>query len=436
MNVPELIYKKRQGGELTREEIEFLIRGYVSGDVPEYQISAFLMAVFFKSMTPEEAAALTRVMMTSGDTFDLSSIPGIKTDKHSTGGVGDKVSLILAPLVAAAGVVDPMVSGRGLGHSGGTLDKLDAIPGYRWALSEAEFKAQLDKIGCAIIGQTENFVPADKRLYSLRDVTATVESIPLICGSILSKKAASGADALVMDVKCGSGAFMDTFEKASALARQLVAIGTALGMKMSAMITQMSQPLGDMVGNSLEILETLDLLEGKGPADSRECTLRLGADMLVHAGKAADSDAAYATLVKLLDDGSAMAKFEEWITAQGGDANIIRDRSLLPQVKTTETYKASRSGVIQSMDTRKIGVAGNTLGAGRMKTTDTVDLAVGLHVHRKVGEKVSAGDEIMTIYHRDEKGLNECKRLLDEAIVIGDEPTKPLELILDRIWEA
>ena len=436
MNVPELIRRKREGEELTRDEIESLIRGYVNEDVPDYQISAFLMAVFFKSMTPGEAAALTRVMMASGDTFDLSSIPGIKTDKHSTGGVGDKVSLILAPLVAAAGVIDPMVSGRGLGHSGGTLDKLDAIPGYRWALSEAEFKAQLEKVGCAIIGQTENFVPADKRLYALRDVTATVESIPLICGSILSKKAASGADALVMDVKCGSGAFMSTFEQASTLARQLVAIGTALGMKVSALITQMSQPLGEMVGNSLEILETLDLLEGKGPADTRECTLRLGADMLVHAGKADDNEKAYATLTKLLDDGSAMAKFEEWIVAQGGNANIIRDRSLLPQVSTTETFKATQSGVIQAMDTRRIGVASNALGAGRMKTTDKVDPAVGLHVLRKVGEKVSAGDDLMTIYHRDGRGVDVCRKLLGEAITIGDKPIAPLELILDRITEG
>jgi pyrimidine-nucleoside phosphorylase len=435
MNIPELIRTKREGGELTPEEIGGLIGAFLdpAGACDPAQVGAFLMAVFFRGMTPAEAAALTRIMRDSGDRYDLSDIPGIKTDKHSTGGVGDKVSLILAPLVAAAGVVDPMVSGRALGHSGGTLDKLDSIPGYRWDLSPEQFKAQLRKVGCAIIGQTANFVPADKLLYSKRDVTATVESIPLICASILSKKAASGADALVMDVKCGSGAFMRTLDDARALARGLVDIGTALGMKMSALITRMDQPLGTMVGNAMEIHETLDLLEGKGPSDTREVTLELGAEMLVHAGVAADTKAAYARLAGLLDSGKAMEKFVEWVTAQGGDARIVDDRSLLASAPDRTAFVATAEGTIQSMDTREIGVAGNVLGAGRVKSTDTIDLAVGLEFHHKVGERVTIGQPIATIHHRGGRGLAECQKLLGRAIKVGEGAAAPMPLVVERL---
>ncbi|MEQ8820943.1 MAG: thymidine phosphorylase [Sumerlaeia bacterium] len=433
MNVPELIRIKREGGSLTPQQIEDLIGGYVRNEVEEYQISAFLMAVFFRGMAPEEAAALTRVMRNSGTVYDLSDIEGPKVDKHSTGGVGDKVSLVLAPLVASAGLVDPMVSGRGLGHTGGTLDKLDSIPGYRWNLGQDEFKAVLRKVGCAIVGQTADFVPADKRLYALRDVTATVESIPLISGSILSKKSASGAEGLVMDVKCGSGAFMPTLDQARALAESLVAIGTALGLNMATLITQMSQPLGRMVGNSLEVLETIEILKGAGPGDSREVTLRLGAEMVVLGGLAPDPEAAYKLLAGKLDSGAALEKFIAWTEAQGGDPSIVDDPSLLPLASGRELLTAPRDGVVSAMNTRQIGVAANTLGAGRIKTTDEVDPGVGLEIHAHVGDRVAQGDPLVTIVHRDGRGLEACRTMLAEAIVLGEEPADPLPLILDRI---
>ncbi len=433
MNTPELIRRKREGSTLSEDEIRFLVEGYLAGRIEEYQISALLMAIFFQGMTAAEAATLTRIMMASGRTYDLSAIPGPKSDKHSTGGVGDKVSLVLAPLVAAAGIVNPMVSGRGLGHTGGTLDKLDAIPGYRWNLTESEFKAQLEAVGCAIIGQTDDFVPADKRLYALRDVTATVESIPLICASILSKKASSGTDSLVMDVKCGSGAFMDSPKKARALAEQLVAIGTQLGLKTSALITQMNQPLGTTVGNALEVRETIDILKGGGPADTRDVTIELGAEMLVLAGVSPTEEQARTTLSELLSSGRALAKFTEWIEAQGGDPRIVDDPSVLASAPGLDIFKAPASGVAQSMNVRQIGVAANMLGAGRMKTTDEVDPAVGLEVFVNVGDRIDAGQELVRIHHRDGKGLEECRRLLAESFVFGEEAAAPLPLIVDRV---
>jgi len=433
MNVPELIRRKREGGALAPGEIRDLLAGYLSGAVEEYQVSAFLMAVFFRGMEPSEAASLARVMLESGDRYDLSDIPGPKADKHSTGGVGDKVSLVLAPLAAAAGLVNPMVSGRGLGHSGGTLDKLDSIPGYRWNLSEAEFKRQLGKVGCAIIGQTDNFVPADKRLYALRDVTATVECIPLICGSILSKKAASGTESLVMDVKCGSGAFMADLESARELARQLVAIGGELGLAVRALITRMSQPLGICVGNALEVRESLELLKGGGPRDARDVTLELTAEMLVLAGVDPSAEGARARLAALLDGGQALAKFEEWISAQGGDPRIIDQPGLLPSAPDREVFRAPHSGFVARIDARAVGVAGNLLGAGRVKTTDTVDPAVGFEVLRKVGDPVSEGDEIVVIHHRGGRGLPECLGMLKAAWEFSDGAANPGDLVLDRI---
>jgi pyrimidine-nucleoside phosphorylase len=433
MNIPELIRKKREGEALSEEELRFLIGGFLSGAVEPYQMSAFLMAVYFRGLEPAEAATLTKIMMTSGRCYDLSSIPGIKVDKHSTGGVGDKVSLVLAPLVAAAGAVDPMVSGRALGHTGGTLDKLDAIPGYRWDLTEEQFIRQLEKVGCAIIGQTDDFVPADKRLYAMRDVTATVESIQLICASILSKKAASGANALVMDVKCGSGAFMASEQDARALAKQLIAIGTELGMSVSALLTQMNQPLGVTVGNTLEVLEVLDILEGGGPSDTRDITVELGAEMLVHA-RLADSVAhARKRLEGLLDDGSAMAKFQEWIAAQGGNPRIVENRALLELAPDRDLLRASRAGTILSMNTRQIGVAANVLGAGRVVQSDVLDHAVGLEVHRRVGDEVAAGEVLVTIHHRGGRGLEAARRLLENAIVLGEGRVAPLPLILERL---
>jgi pyrimidine-nucleoside phosphorylase len=433
MNTPELIRRKREGAEIPAEEIKEFIDGYVAGKIPDYQVSAFLMAVFFRGMAPREAAALTRSMLESGERFDLSSINGPKVDKHSTGGVGDKVSLILAPLVASAGGVVPMVSGRGLGHSGGTLDKLDAIPGYRWNLTQKEFKKQLDRVGCAIIGQTEKFVPADKKLYSLRDVTATVECVPLICASILSKKAAAGTGFLVMDVKCGSGAFMENLDRARELATGLVSIGTALGMKVSAMLTQMSQPMGITVGNALEVRETIDLLKGEGPADAREITLQLCAEMLVLAKLEKNRNTALAFLAALLDSGKALEKAVEWIEAQGGDARFIDKPALLGISKETAVIKAKKAGVVSSIQTRDIGVAGNLLGAGRIKTTDIVDTTVGLEVYVKPGDKVEKGQPLVTVYHRRKKNLAEATRLIENAIVIGSKAVKPLPLILEEI---
>lgn len=433
MNIPELIRRKREGGALTAEELGFLVGGYLEGGVAEYQMSAFLMAVVFQGMTPDEAAALTRIMRDSGTQYDLSSISKCPVDKHSTGGVGDKVSLILAPLVAAAGVVDPMVSGRALGHTGGTLDKLDAIPGYRWCLSEKEFLAQLDRIGCAIIGQTQDFVPADRRIYALRDVTATVESLPLICASILSKKAASGAKGLVMDVKSGSGAFLTRMEESRELAGELIRIGEALGLRVVALITQMSQPLGTMVGNAMEVRESIEVLKGGGPADTRAVTVELGAEMAVMAGVAENVLVAHERLTKLLDDGTALGKFREWVEAQGGDPGIADDSNLLASAPDRRVWNASKAGTIQSMETRLIGVAANVLGAGRVTHADTIDHAVGLEIHAKTGEEVAAGQPILTIHHRGGKGVDECERLLAKAIVIDETPADPLPLILDRL---
>ncbi|MDX2177580.1 MAG: thymidine phosphorylase [Candidatus Sumerlaeia bacterium] len=433
MNVPELIRRKREGGELAPAEIAEFIGGYVEGRIPEYQVSALLMAIFFRGMSFDEAAALTRCMMTSGRTYDLSHLTGAKVDKHSTGGVGDKVSLILAPLAAAAGLVVPMVSGRGLGHTGGTLDKLDAIPGYRWALSEDEFVRQLGTVGCAIIGQTPEFVPADRKLYALRDVTATVESIPLICASILSKKAASGTRALVMDVKFGSGAFMPTVEDSRALARQLVGIGNALALPTVAMLTRMDRPLGRYVGNALEVIETVEILRGAGPEDSTELTILETAEMLVLGGVEPTVESAIERCRQHLADGSAMAKFQEWVAAQGGDPRIADDTSLLQLAPDTTMFNAAAEGFIEAVDTRALGVAANTLGAGRLKADDQVDLGVGFEVLRQPGDPVRAGDPLLRVWHRNGRGLDEARRLAEAAYRIGPNKPADVSLVLERI---
>ena len=433
MNVPELIRRKREGGEIPADELKAFVDGYVAGTIPDYQVSAFLMAVVFRGMTPQEAAALTRSMLESGERFDLSDIEGPKVDKHSTGGVGDKVSLILAPLVAAAGGIVPMVSGRGLGHTGGTLDKLDAIPGYKWGLNQEQFRSVLKNVGCSIIGQTDKFVPADKKLYALRDVTATVESVPLISGSILSKKVAAGTEGLVMDVKCGSGAFMDSMERARELALSLISIGTALGMKVSALLTQMNQPLGEAVGNALEVRETVQLLRGKGPEDVREVTLQLSAEMLVLGGIDKTNEAAYDRLKGLLDGGQALEKFVEWIEEQGGNAGIVADEKLLVVTNDIEVLKAPHAGFVQSILTRDLGVATNLLGGGRMQASDQVDLAVGLMVHKKVGDAVAAGEPLLTIHHRAGRNLEQAKAMMLKAYTIGDAPVDKLPMILERL---
>lgn len=433
LNTPELIRRKREGKAISVEELKEFVDGYVDGSIPDYQVSAFLMAVFFQGMAPGEAAALTQSMLESGDRFDLSDIEGPKVDKHSTGGVGDKVSMVLAPLIAAAGGIVPMVSGRGLGHTGGTLDKLDSIPGYRWGLDETEMKKILSKVGCVIIGQTDNFVPADKKLYALRDVTATVESVPLICGSILSKKVAAGTDYLVMDVKTGSGAFMDSVSRANELAEGLTSIGRALGKKVSAILTQMNQPLGIAVGNALEMHEVIELLKGKGPDDVREITLQLCAEMLRLAGIEEDLDSAYTKLVALLDSGKALEKFTQWVEAQGGDPRIVDTPALMAVSSQQVDVLAPHDGFITSIMTRQIGVAANTLGAGRMAISDPVDTSVGLLFHRKVADWVKAGDPIATLIHRDNKGVEQATAMILEAVEIGDEKIMPLPFILGSV---
>lgn len=433
LNTPELIRRKREGRALDSEEIFAFLDGYVKGTVPDYQMSAFLMAVFFRGMELDEAAMLTRVMIHSGRTYDLSDIEGPKVDKHSTGGVGDKVSLILAPLAASLGVIVPMVSGRALGHTGGTLDKLDSIPGYRWALTEEEFKNQLKRIGCAIIGQTDDFVPADKKLYSLRDVTATVESIPLICASILSKKAASGTQALLMDVKTGSGAFMPTYEKSRELAQTLVQIGKVIGMPTVALLTRMDQPLGTTVGNALEVREVLEVLQGKGPADTRALTIRQCAEMLVLGGLQPDLATAEKKSTLALDSGRALEHFIKWIEAQGGVPDMVDMPEILEISQDKQDFLATESGFLISCDTRKVGVAANVLGAGRINVTDKVDHGVGFTVHKKPGDSVEKGEPLLTIHHRGGRGLEECLELLKGAYQVKDQTIELMPLIVKRI---
>jgi pyrimidine-nucleoside phosphorylase len=434
MRAVDLITKKRNGEELSSDELKFLVHGFVNGSIPDYQISAFLMSVFFQGMTFPEIGNLTRLMMHSGDTFDLSSVGAFTVDKHSTGGVGDKVSLILAPLVASAGVPVPMVSGRGLGHTGGTLDKLEAIPGYNTRLDERRFVEQIKKIGVAIIGQTDNFVPADKKLYALRDVTATVESIPLISASIVSKKAASGTDGFIFDVKTGTGAFMSTLENARKLALSLIGIMDELGKKSMALITDMNQPLGWAVGNSIEVLECVDIMKNKGPADLRKICLKLGARMLVLGDKSTDIDEAEKILDDKLVSGDALDKFREMLEAQGGNPAIIDDYSLMDVAPEKVEIPSLKDGYVESFNTREIGIASMLLGAGRLSYEDDVDFGVGLLSHKKVGDSVKKGEALFTVYYRDEKSLKAASEKLSESIRISGEPVKALELIKDEFF--
>lgn len=433
MRAVDLIVKKKTGGELSAEELEFLIQGFVQGEIPDYQMASFLMAVYFCGMTFSETGILTRVMMNSGDTFDLSDIPGVKVDKHSTGGVGDKVSLILAPLVASCGIPVPMVSGRGLGHTGGTLDKLESIPGFNTRMNEEEFKTQVRKIGVAIIGQTDNFVPADKKLYALRDVTATVESIPLIAASIVSKKAASGAEAFVFDVKTGSGAFMSTQDKARDLALALNGVIREMGRKSIALITDMNQPLGNLIGNSLEVLECINVLKGQGPEDLKEICLELGIEMLLLSGQYHNAGQAQKALEEKLAKGAALEKFRDMILAQGGNANIIENKSLLDIAPNAKDLKANQMGFIQAYDTCAIGNSSMLLGAGRITYDASIDYGVGLLIHKKIGDPVGKGDPLFTLYYRDQKSLKEAEKLLSSAVTITHNQVKPPKLIKETV---
>ncbi|MCF6165888.1 Pyrimidine-nucleoside phosphorylase [Furfurilactobacillus rossiae] len=431
MRMVDVIDTKRNGGELTTEQIEFFINGYTKGDIPDYQVSALLMAIYLKGMTKQETATMTMTMLHSGDQLDLSEIPGVKVDKHSTGGVGDKTSIPLAPLVASVGIPVPMISGRGLGHTGGTLDKLEAIPGLKVEISEASFKQQLRDVGCAIVGATGNIAPADKKIYALRDVTDTVDSIPLIAGSIMSKKIASGTGALVLDVKTGSGAFMKTEADSVALAKELVGIGKSVGMNAMAVISDMNQPLGNAIGNALEIEESIALLKGNSPADLLDLVLTIGSQMVVMANKATDLDAARKMLQQHIDDGSALTKFKEMIIAQGGDGRVIENPTMMPQATYQMPILAARDGVITKMKADEMGIAAMMLGGGRQKKDDQLDYAVGLTLSKKVGDEVHQGDTILTI-HSNREDVSDVQQLIEANISIGDE-AQPLTLIHEVI---
>lgn len=433
MRAVDLIEKKRDGGELSPEEVRWLVHGYVAGRVPDYQMAAFLMAVYFRGMSRTETVALTQAMADSGQRVDLSAVPGVKVDKHSTGGVGDTVTLVLVPLLGAAGLVCAKLSGRALGHTGGTIDKLEAIPGLRTELPLAQVIRQARKIGVVIADHTGELAPADRLLYELRDVTATVPSLPLIVGSILSKKLVGGADAIVLDVKCGSGAFMPTLEAARELARTLVEVGNALGKRFSALITAMEQPLGNMVGNALEVKQALAVLRGEGPADLREVTLALGAELLVLAGVEEEVVRARQRLQKLLDSGAAWEKFRQLVKAQGGEVRAIEEPQLLPQAKKVEEVSAPASGYVVELRAREIGVAAGLLGAGREVKGQPVDPAAGVELLAKVGDEVEAGAPLARLHVGTSGKLAAAKELVAGAFRIAPQPPTPPPLILDRI---
>jgi pyrimidine-nucleoside phosphorylase len=433
MRAVDIIMKKRDGAALSREEIGFFVDGVTAGTLPDYQASALLMAIVLRGMSVEETAWLTTAMVDSGVRADLSGIPGIKVDKHSTGGVGDKTSLILAPLAAACGVPVPMMSGRGLGHTGGTLDKLEAIPGFRVNLSLDEMQAALRRTGCAMIGQTAQIAPADKKLYALRDVTGTVESIPLISASIMSKKIAEGIDALVLDVKTGSGAFMRRYQDSKALAQSLIAAAAGSGTRVEALITDMDRPLGVAAGNANEIIETIEVLKGNGPGDVEEVTRAQAVRTLVLSGKFDDASAG-AALDDALASGRALEQARTWIAAQGGDPAIVDDYSLLPQPRTTIEVKAPRSGFITFIDTYQAGMFTVDLGAGRKKADDVIDYAAGVMFDRKTGDEIRAGETIGRIQlghaHRDADELT--KRYLS-FVTFGDEKPEERPLIHEHL---
>ncbi|APZ48376.1 pyrimidine-nucleoside phosphorylase [Jeotgalibaca sp. PTS2502] len=433
MRMVDLIIKKQEGKELTKEEIRFLIEGYTDGSVPDYQMSAFAMAVYFQDMTDRERVEFTMAIAESGDQIDLSEINGIKVDKHSTGGVGDTTTLVLAPLVASLGVPVAKMSGRGLGHTGGTLDKLESIPGFKIEISEENFIELVNKNKVAVIGQSGDLCPADKKLYALRDVTGTVNSLPLIAGSIMSKKIAAGADAIVLDVKVGAGAFMKTIEDAEELAHAMVAIGNLAGRNTMAIISDMSQPLGYAVGNTLEIEEAIETLKGQGPADLEELCLELGAQMVYLGEKANSLEEARALLKEKLHNGEALEKFKEFIAAQHGNAEVVNDYSLMPQAKDKKEVYAEESGYVAEINADAIGVAAMSLGAGRATKESEIDLSAGLMLHKKVGEKVAKGDLLVTLYAND-KDFSEAESLVHQAYKFSSTSVEPT-LIHETITE-
>ena len=425
MRMIDIIEKKRDGKSLTREEIEFFVNGYTRGEVPDYQASSLAMAIFFQDMNDEERAALTMSMVNSGEKIDLSDINGIKVDKHSTGGVGDTTTLVLAPLVAAVGVPVAKMSGRGLGHTGGTIDKLESVKGFNVEISEKDFIKLVNDNQVAVIGQSGNLTPADKKLYALRDVTGTVNSIPLIASSIMSKKIAAGADAIVLDVKTGSGAFMKTLDDAEALAHAMVRIGNNVGRNTMAIISDMSQPLGNAVGNALELKEAIATLKGNGPKDLTELVLTLGSQMVVLAEQAESLDEARQMLVDAIKTGKALNKFKTFLSNQGGDDSIVDSPEKLPSAKYQVEFKAKKDGFITEIIANEIGVASMMLGAGRQTKEDVIDLGVGIVLNKKVGEHVEKGENILTI-HTNTKKIDDILNKLDNSITIeskGEAPT-------------
>ena len=419
MKMVHVIQKKRDGGELTKQEINFIVDGYTKDAIPDYQMAALAMAIYFKGMTHQENADLTTAMVESGDQIDLSEIIGIKVDKHSTGGVGDTTTLILAPLVASLGVPVAKMSGRGLGHTGGTLDKLEAVPGFEVEITDERFIQLVNEQKVAVIGQTGNLTPADKKLYALRDVTATVDSIPLIASSIMSKKIASGADAIVLDVKVGNGAFMKDLDQAKALAKEMVTIGNDVGRHTKAVISDMNQPLGFAVGNALEIKEAILTLQGKGPDDLLELCLRLGSYMVVLAEKATTLEEAREMLQENIKNGNAIESLKKLFQSQGGNAAVVDDISLLPTATHKIEVYAKEAGYVSEIIADKIGVAAMYLGAGRATKDSVIDLAVGIELHKKIGDQVEIGDTLVTV-HSNTESIDETKALIDEAYKITD----------------
>ena len=433
MRAVDLIRQKRDGGVLDRAAIDFFIAGVTRGTLPDYQTSALLMAILLRGMTPDETAGLTDAMVRSGVRVSYPGLPGTPVDKHSTGGVGDKTSLVLAPLAAACGAYVPMMSGRGLGHTGGTLDKLEAIPGFRTGLSLDELKAAVASVGCALIGQTSEIAPADRKLYALRDVTSTVESIPLICASIMSKKIAEGIGGLVLDVKTGTGAFMKTIEASRALAEALVGIGQAAGVRTEALITRMDAPLGREVGNASEVIESIETLKGSGPAELEQLSVLLAARMLVVAGVASDDADAETRVRAAIASGTGVEKLRQIIEHQGGDPRVIDDYARLPSAPDVEVVTAPRSGFVTGLEAENVGRAAVALGAGRERLEDVIDHGVGITVVAAPGSEVRSGDAVLQIRHRGGRGLEVARTLLRQAVQIGEVAPATQPIVVDRV---
>ena len=429
MNMVDIITKKRDGGELTPEEIRFFIENYVKDRIPDYQASALLMVIYFRGLSRAETFALTEAMEFSGDVEDLSDLPGVKVDKHSTGGVGDKTTLVVAPVAAAAGVTVAKMSGRGLGFTGGTADKLEAIPGFRTRLEPAEFHRQLEELGLAVITQTGSITPADKKIYALRDVTGTVESPGLIASSIMSKKLAAGSDGIVLDVKCGSGALLKELAEAENLADLMIDIGRKAGRKMVAVISDMSQPLGRAVGNALEVEEAVQVLKGGGPEDLRQLCLELAGEMIRIGGRAESFEEGKETARQVLSDGRALEKFRQMVRRQGGDDRIVEEPERMGSSRYSRDVLAGRTGFIAETDTREIGRASQHLGAGRLRKEDEIDFTAGIRMHVRIGDFVKEGDVLATLYGADSRRLEEAEIIMEAAIRISAEPTAPPKLI-------